>query len=582
MARLFASASSNLLTTAIGALQFAPNAAGLSIVAIARLATLPGRMRIATVTSTGSHEYGLWVHSVNGELALYGGAAGLPRSGTGFLTTGTWYLLGATITGAGSQTPRLHKYDYAAGTATHVNATFAVSIGLPTDTPAVHRIGGGPSSEFWNGDIAAVAYWDGGFTDQQFEALAFSLNAWWQAQPKGIWLLDQAATGQAVNDFSGNGANQTALVGTSVSAGSVPVFSYGSPVLEALSEVAAGVAYQEDLAGSETPAGSLANEVRVTLAGSVTPAGALVDKTRNTLAGTVTPTGSLSLKVKVALTGSVLGGTYGSGSYGSGTYGGHDPVGSLSLERTQLLSVSGLATPAGSLVNKARVTLAGLVTPAGSLVQKVRVAVAGSVTPAGSLSFEQATILASSGLVTPAGSLVNKVRFALAGSVTAAGTVALKVAKLLEGTVTPVGTLVSQNIFSGSVAPEGTVSLRTRKTLSGAIDTSSKYCWGYYLDPLSATALTTTALGDGGLSLTPLTDDVLPDLLSLGSETLAMVNLTPVGIDLGELLICQTDPIEGLAPVIVQEHAEAGSVSLSGSLLLGTRTSLSGTVTPET
>ena len=76
----------------------------------------------------------------------------------------------------------------------------------------------------------------------QVEALAGSLQAWYQVQPKGLWVLDQAATTQKVPDWTGGGANESALVGTTVGTSSVPGFSYGWPPRFALAASAAAAA----------------------------------------------------------------------------------------------------------------------------------------------------------------------------------------------------------------------------------------------------------------------------------------------------------------------------------------------------
>jgi hypothetical protein len=42
------------------------------------------------------------------------------------------------------------------------------------------------------GHLAACAAWDVEFTDAQIESLPFDLLSWYQVQPRGLWLLDQA------------------------------------------------------------------------------------------------------------------------------------------------------------------------------------------------------------------------------------------------------------------------------------------------------------------------------------------------------------------------------------------------------
>jgi hypothetical protein len=106
------------------------------------------------------------------------------------LTAGKWYLIAATKA-TGTVAPRFHMYDYAAGTWMHENGPTAIAnsgvfggstvIGAQID----HSVP-------MDGDIAAIGLWNVAFGDQQCESLAYGLNAWWQEQPRALWVLDQA------------------------------------------------------------------------------------------------------------------------------------------------------------------------------------------------------------------------------------------------------------------------------------------------------------------------------------------------------------------------------------------------------
>lgn len=138
-----------------------------------------------------------------------------------------WVLFGWSKA-TGSVKPRYYKYVFASNSFSAEDGASNIANSTAPGTSSV--IGARVGAQFWSGDIALVGIWNAVLTDAQIQALAFSLGAWFAVAPKGLWLLDQAATGQKVLDLSGGGANESAIVGTSVGVSSVPVFSYGASV----------------------------------------------------------------------------------------------------------------------------------------------------------------------------------------------------------------------------------------------------------------------------------------------------------------------------------------------------------------
>jgi hypothetical protein len=92
-----------------------------------------------------------------------------------------------------------------------------------------------------DGDMALGALWARALGVSEFDRLPTGLAAWSSLAPTAAWLLDQQSIGQAVMDWTGGGANQTAIAGTSVSPESAPL-SYGHPVLLARQDPAAAPA----------------------------------------------------------------------------------------------------------------------------------------------------------------------------------------------------------------------------------------------------------------------------------------------------------------------------------------------------
>lgn len=126
----------------------------------------------------------------------------------------------------GSVTPRWHFRDVTtAGAWVHSNAGGNANNG--SSPTATLYVGGLNGSRFLVGFIAALAVWGTELNDAQVEAActlaASDLNA---AAPTWATLWNQASVATPVPDFTGNGGNQTAISGTSVSADDPPGFNY--------------------------------------------------------------------------------------------------------------------------------------------------------------------------------------------------------------------------------------------------------------------------------------------------------------------------------------------------------------------
>lgn len=140
-------------------------------------------------------------------------------------TADSWCLL-AGGKASGTTTPRMHKYVYNTDTWTHQNASGTA--GNPTSTASgTVRFGLWQNTDDLDGDLAAAAIFDRNLSDGEVEQMAHSLQDWLALGPVGMWVFDQQATGTAVNDWTGNGAQQSSVTGTSVATSSVIGLSYG-------------------------------------------------------------------------------------------------------------------------------------------------------------------------------------------------------------------------------------------------------------------------------------------------------------------------------------------------------------------
>lgn len=147
----------------------------------------------------------IWAHYA-------GNVNGTPK----LLTADGWCIIAATKP-TGSQTVRIHKYVFATSTWTHTDTTATADTGGAVGGSVVI---GNVAGDFWLGDIDVCAIFAAALSDANIESLVSSLSAWDTLGPAGMWVLDQASTATAVTDRTGNGSDQTALSGTTVTPGS--------------------------------------------------------------------------------------------------------------------------------------------------------------------------------------------------------------------------------------------------------------------------------------------------------------------------------------------------------------------------
>jgi len=224
MARTFARATVDRVTLSIGALNFVPP---VTLAALVRKTTdLQGEVIFRAGTGAGAS---WWLNSRAADNKLeFSNQTTQAVAATMTLTVADGWCLVGTSKATGTVAPRFHKYVISTNTWTHENS--GTTIADPT-TPGTNAfIGSSGASSGFDGDIAVEGVWNVVLSDAQVETLPFSLAAWRQIDPKGLWLLDQQATAQKVRDLTGNGANESSLTGTSVATTSVPLFSYGAPL----------------------------------------------------------------------------------------------------------------------------------------------------------------------------------------------------------------------------------------------------------------------------------------------------------------------------------------------------------------
>ncbi len=207
--RHFTAASSEKITCSLGATNFVMGPG-----TVAAVFKTPATLVLGNLFSSGATGAVSWAMAID--------TAGKPRlatnntnvtAGATALAVSKWYLV-AMSKATGTVTPRIHIYDYAAVTWVHENAGGTLADSSTPITRCAIGVGASGAAGFWDGDIAAVAIWNVVLTDTQAEALLLFLPA----VSKGLWRLNQDVTTENVLDMSGGGANQSAIVGTSITA----------------------------------------------------------------------------------------------------------------------------------------------------------------------------------------------------------------------------------------------------------------------------------------------------------------------------------------------------------------------------
>lgn len=140
-----------------------------------------------------------------------------------------WTLLVFTKAN-GVATPRVHKYHYDAPGWSH--ADMSGTLPDSTDNPITEwQVGKFNNvSDFFEGQIGAMAVWDVALSDGNVETLNPNLGAWMDLNPVMCCPFNQASTATPVTDITGNGADQTAITGTTVSASEPTGWSYSTGV----------------------------------------------------------------------------------------------------------------------------------------------------------------------------------------------------------------------------------------------------------------------------------------------------------------------------------------------------------------
>lgn len=370
-------------------------------------------------------------------------------------TSDNWTLIAYTKA-AGTVTPRFHKYVYGTASWTHSNAGGTHDNGVAVQSGDNLQMGKwGSGSDRCAVDLALGGVWSRQLTDDQIQQLAFSLQAWYAASPVEAWPLDQASTSQAVRSWSGSSV-QTSITGTSVSTSSVPVFSYGFPVLVPHSVPASGgTTYNQSVSGSCTASGAVAKQTNRTLSGSSTAASSVAKRLARTLAGTAAASGLAAKQTASTLTASATS-TGALTKRAARTLTG-SATSSATIVKQPRATKSGSSAASGNAIRAVAHLLAGSCTSSGSPVKQTATGRTGSITAASALSYSRVVLKTLTGSVTAAGAVARQIGKALAGNVTGSAAIRRAVTVTRSGSLTAAGAVLklTSRLLGGTVQPSG-------------------------------------------------------------------------------------------------------------------------------
>lgn len=152
-------------------------------------------------------------------LVYFSTQAGFTSTET-YTATDGWRLLAMTKP-AGVALVRGHNYSYTTDTWTHTNyGDFGDATNGPITAVRVGNFTG--NNEFLNAQLAVMGVWEAVLADLDLEGLTTSLSDWVASSPVSLWPFNQESVSTAVTDITGNGANQSAISGTTVVTGDDP------------------------------------------------------------------------------------------------------------------------------------------------------------------------------------------------------------------------------------------------------------------------------------------------------------------------------------------------------------------------
>jgi hypothetical protein len=201
-----------------------------TVVAIAKIVTLADDGCVFDLSNAGTSR-ALFGHTSGGAMRYLRGSFDSPGDGPSWTAADGWVIV-AWTKAAGTAVVRYHKCVMSTDAWTHQDSAGTIDDDDNTCTFASTRPNG-DGDLVLRGRRAALAAYSSVLDDTAIQALRDNWADWLAAGPIDAWRFDQASTSEAIDDQTGNGADQTTLVGSTVVTDDPPPgFSFGEAATE--------------------------------------------------------------------------------------------------------------------------------------------------------------------------------------------------------------------------------------------------------------------------------------------------------------------------------------------------------------
>ena len=166
------------------------------------------------------------------------------------LSYAVWMLL-AVSKPSGANVARFHFYNFDTDTWSHADGDNGNFGSLGADVDTITHGTWDLDDEYSEHDLAVTGVWDSALSDGALEGLTTSLDDWVAAGPAALWAFNQADVGDPVLDLTEGGADQTAIVGTTVvTDDDPPGFDFGDDTPEIAVDFPIEVSFAAELSAT--------------------------------------------------------------------------------------------------------------------------------------------------------------------------------------------------------------------------------------------------------------------------------------------------------------------------------------------
>jgi hypothetical protein len=184
-------------------------------------------MGLVRAMTAADETHGFWGVNPFTDGKLYYGTESDFTAAQSYTATDGWRMDGFSKAD-GNVIARGHAFKYSGGGWAHTDYD-AVADNTGGGTLQAFLHGEFDAGQPLNGRLAVTGVWQSVLSDAQIEGLTTRLAEWLELSPTALWAFNQSSVATPVKDLTGNGADETSHLNTSVSTDEPPGFSYHLP-----------------------------------------------------------------------------------------------------------------------------------------------------------------------------------------------------------------------------------------------------------------------------------------------------------------------------------------------------------------